>query len=128
MGILADDDDDDDDYEEEEEEEDDDDDDDDDDGDVAAAVVVVAAADDDDDTNISNCVRRVVVVVLMGLAVAWIPIMSANQGDELWKYWQMLISALAPPWAMVFIFGVFWKRTTEPVRSLGPVVGRATKQ
>ena len=58
------------------------------------------------------------VVVLVGLSVVWIPIMNAAQGGQLWQYWQMLMSAVGPPWSMVFIFGILWKRTTEPVSPL----------
>nr|KAG5706622.1 hypothetical protein BaRGS_005692 [Batillaria attramentaria] len=70
-------------------------------------------------------VGRLVVLVLVGLAVMWIPIMSAAQGDELWQYWQMLMSAVGPPWAMVFILGIFWKRTTEPAAFYGMLGGQA---
>ncbi|KAK7094776.1 sodium/glucose cotransporter 4-like [Littorina saxatilis] len=70
-------------------------------------------------------VGRLVVVVLVGLAVMWIPIMKAAQGDQLWQYWQMLMSAVGPPWAMVFIFGIFWKRTTEPAAFYGMLGGQA---
>lgn len=62
-----------------------------------------------------------VVLVLMGLAILWIPVMSAAQGDQLWQYFQMLMSAVGPPWAMVYIMGVFWTRTTEPVMSSASV-------
>lgn len=57
----------------------------------------------------------------MGLAILWIPVMSAAQGDQLWQYFQMLMSAVGPPWAMVYIMGVFWTRTTEPVMSSASV-------
>ena len=51
--------------------------------------------------------------------------MNAAQGGQLWQYWQMLMSAVGPPWAMVFIFGVLWKRTTEPVSSITTLKGEA---
>ena len=63
--------------------------------------------------------------MLVGLSVVWIPIMNAAQGGQLWQYWQMLMSAVGPPWAMVFIFGVLWKRTTEPVSSITTLKGEA---
>nr|KAG5706621.1 hypothetical protein BaRGS_005691 [Batillaria attramentaria] len=67
-------------------------------------------------------VGRLVVLVMVGLSVMWIPIMSAAQGDELWQYWQMLQSAVGPPWGMVFIFGIFWKRTTEPAVGISRLI------
>ncbi|XP_071097640.1 sodium/glucose cotransporter 4-like [Haliotis cracherodii] len=70
-------------------------------------------------------VGRVVVIVLVGLAIMWIPIMQAAQGDQLWQYWQMLMSAVGPPWAMVFIMGFFWKGTTEPAAFFGMLAGQA---
>ncbi|XP_046576240.1 sodium/glucose cotransporter 4-like [Haliotis rubra] len=51
--------------------------------------------------------------------------MQAAQGDQLWQYWQMLMSAVGPPWAMVFIMGFFWKRTTEPAAFYGMLAGQA---
>ncbi|KAL5012149.1 hypothetical protein ScPMuIL_010700 [Solemya velum] len=69
-------------------------------------------------------VGRVTVVVLVGLSIIWIPIMQTTQGNELWKYWQGMISAIAPPWAVVFIMGMFWKRTTEPAAFFGMVAGQ----
>ncbi|XP_025113902.1 sodium/glucose cotransporter 4-like [Pomacea canaliculata] len=69
-------------------------------------------------------VGRVVVLVLMGLAILWIPVMSAAQGDQLWQYFQMLMSAVGPPWAMVYIMGVFWTRTTEPAAFYGMLGGQ----
>ena len=41
--------------------------------------------------------------------------MQSGQASELWQYWQALMSAVGPPWGLVFLMGFFWKRTTEPV-------------
>ncbi|XP_050415816.1 sodium/glucose cotransporter 4-like [Patella vulgata] len=70
-------------------------------------------------------VGRLVVLVLVGLSIIWIPIMEAAQGDQLWQYWQGMMSAVGPPWAMVFIMGFFWKRTTEQAAFYGTLAGQA---
>ncbi|ESO92808.1 hypothetical protein LOTGIDRAFT_232916 [Lottia gigantea] len=70
-------------------------------------------------------VGRLVVLVLVGLSIVWIPIMQAAQGAQLWQYWQGMMSAVGPPWAMVFIMGFFWKRTSEQGAFYGMLAGQA---
>ncbi|ESP05037.1 hypothetical protein LOTGIDRAFT_185010 [Lottia gigantea] len=58
-------------------------------------------------------VGRVFIVVLVGISILWVPILTANQGGQLWNYLQAMQAYLAPPWVVVFIMGLAWKRTTE---------------
>lgn len=60
-------------------------------------------------------VGRLCVLVLVGLSILWIPILQASQGGQLWAYLQAISSYVAPPWTIVFLTAVFWKRTTEAV-------------
>ncbi len=59
--------------------------------------------------------RRLVIVgqlstvVLVGLALAWVPFMSRISG-QLYQYLQSVQAYISPPIAAVFLVGVFWKR------------------
>lgn len=69
-------------------------------------------------------VGRVIIVVLAVCTIIWIPIMQSGQASELWQYWQALMSAVGPPWALVFLMGFFWQRTTEPAAFWGMLAGQ----
>lgn len=60
-------------------------------------------------------VGRLCVLILVGLSIAWIPILESAGEAQLWNYLQAVSAYIAPPWAMVFVLGVFWNRTTEQV-------------
>nr|ARQ84971.1 sodium:glucose cotransporter 1-like protein [Tridacna squamosa] len=66
-------------------------------------------------------VGRVCILILVGIAVIWIPIVQ-NFG-ELFHYIQAITSYLAPPVCAVYIMAVFWKRTNEPGAFYGLMVG-----
>jgi len=51
---------------------------------------------------------RIATVVLVVIAMAWIPVVKGAAG--LYDYLQTVQGYLAPPIAVVFFFGVFWKR------------------
>lgn len=69
-------------------------------------------------------VGRIIILVLAVCAIIWIPIMQSGQASELWQYWQALMSAVGPPWGLVFLMGFFWKRTTEPAAFWGMLAGQ----
>ncbi|KAL5110224.1 Sodium/glucose cotransporter 1 [Taenia crassiceps] len=56
-------------------------------------------------------VGRVCVIVLVGVGIAWIPIVQLS--DELFDYVQSVTGYLAPPICAVYVLAVFWKRTNE---------------
>ena len=60
-------------------------------------------------------VGRVTVLILVATSVLWLPVMQAVQGGQFWGYMQSIRSYLIPPWCMLFLLGIFWKRTTEAV-------------
>lgn len=62
---------------------------------------------------ISLSVCRLCVLVLVGISIAWIPIVQ--NVSELFHYIQAITSFLAPPVCAVYVLAVFWKRTNEPV-------------
>lgn len=54
-------------------------------------------------------------MVLIGVSVAWIPVLQGANSGQLFIYMQSVTSSLAPPVTAVFILGVFWQRANEQV-------------
>lgn len=63
----------------------------------------------------SRPAHRLVIVVLIGVSVAWIPILQGSNGGQLFIYMQSVTSSLAPPVTAVFTLGIFWRRANEQV-------------
>ncbi|MEC3907868.1 sodium:solute symporter [Tamlana sp. 2201CG12-4] len=53
-------------------------------------------------------VGKIVSVIVLVLAVLWVPFIS--KFDSLLKYYQEMLTYIAPPVVAVFFLGVFWKR------------------
>lgn len=68
-------------------------------------------------------VGRIFVLVLVGVAIIWIPIIQASQGSQLFNYIQSITSYLAPPICAVYLLAIFWPRTNEPGAFWGLMVG-----
>jgi len=58
---------------------------------------------------------RVFVVVLVGISVAWIPLIQAAQQGQLFMYIQAVTGYLAPPICSVFLLAVFVPWINEQV-------------
>jgi len=58
-------------------------------------------------------VGRLVVLVLVGVGLAWIPVVSRGHSGQLFTYLQTIQSYLAPPTCAVFLIGMLWPRLTE---------------
>ncbi|TGV02429.1 sodium:solute symporter [Flavivirga rizhaonensis] len=56
-------------------------------------------------------VGKVVSMIVLVLAVAWVPFVS--KFDSLLKYYQEMLTYIAPPVVAVFMLGVFWKRINK---------------
>jgi solute:Na+ symporter, SSS family len=54
-------------------------------------------------------VGRLATVVMVGLALLWIPLMG-RISSQLWIYLQSVQAYVSPPIAAVFLFGIFWRR------------------
>lgn len=52
-------------------------------------------------------------LLMIGLSIAWLPILQAIQGGNLWDYLQSISSYITPPWVVAFLLGMFWKRASE---------------
>ncbi|XP_043106565.1 sodium/glucose cotransporter 1-like [Puntigrus tetrazona] len=66
---------------------------------------------------------RVFMLFLIGVSIAWIPILQSAQSGQLFEYTQSITSYLAPPIAAVFILAIFWKRVNEPGAFYGLCIG-----
>jgi SSS family solute:Na+ symporter len=60
-------------------------------------------------------------VVLVGLGLAWIPLMKIISG-QLYQYLQSVQAYISPPIAAVFVFGIVWRR----VNAIGAVTALGT--
>ncbi|XP_078062818.1 sodium/glucose cotransporter 1 isoform X2 [Mustelus asterias] len=56
---------------------------------------------------------RMFTLVLIGISIAWIPIVQTAQSGQLFDYIQSITSYLGPPIASVFLLAVFVKRVNE---------------
>ncbi|XP_060137676.1 sodium/glucose cotransporter 2 isoform X2 [Zootoca vivipara] len=63
-------------------------------------------------------VGRVWILLLVGVSIAWIPVVQAAQGGQLFDYIQSVSSYLAPPIAAIFLLGLFVKRVNEQLHRL----------
>ncbi|XP_053907774.1 sodium/glucose cotransporter 2-like isoform X2 [Cuculus canorus] len=68
---------------------------------------------------------RLWIVALVGLSLAWLPVVEAAQGGQLFDYIQAVASYLAPPVAAVFFLAVFVPRVNEPGAFWGLLGGLA---
>lgn len=68
--------------------------------------------------NISTYVYRVFILILIGVSIAWIPVVQSAQSGQLFDYVQSITSYLTPPIAAVFVLAIFCKRVNEPVSYL----------
>ncbi|XP_040604751.1 sodium/glucose cotransporter 5 isoform X2 [Mesocricetus auratus] len=68
-------------------------------------------------------VGRLVIVVLIGVSVAWIPVLQGSNSGQLFIYMQSVTSSLAPPVTAVFVLGIFWRRANEQGAFWGLMAG-----
>ena len=57
---------------------------------------------------------RIFVVVLVGVSVAWLPVVANFK--KLFDYIQEMTSLLTPPICAVYILAISWKRINEQVQ------------
>lgn len=58
---------------------------------------------------------RLWVVFIVAVSVAWLPVVQAAQGGQLFDYIQAVSSYLAPPVSAVFVLALFVPRVNEKV-------------
>ncbi|XP_040272367.1 sodium/glucose cotransporter 1 isoform X2 [Bufo bufo] len=68
-------------------------------------------------------VGRVFMLFLIGVSIAWVPILQSAQSGQLFDYIQSITSYLGPPIASVFFLAIFVKRVNEPGAFWGLIIG-----
>ncbi|XP_021360257.1 sodium/glucose cotransporter 4-like isoform X2 [Mizuhopecten yessoensis] len=71
-------------------------------------------------------VGKVFVIILVGVSIAWIPLIEAAQQGQLFMYIQAVTGYLAPPICSVFLLAVFVPRVNEQGAFWGMLVGQVT--
>ncbi|XP_012515883.1 PREDICTED: sodium/glucose cotransporter 1 [Propithecus coquereli] len=66
---------------------------------------------------------RLFILVLIGISIAWVPMVQSAQSGQLFDYIQSITSYLGPPIAAVFLLAIFWKRVNEPGAFWGLILG-----
>ncbi|NXG41137.1 SC5A1 protein, partial [Psilopogon haemacephalus] len=66
---------------------------------------------------------RAFMVVLIGVSIAWVPVVQSAQSGQLFDYIQSVTSYLGPPIAAVFLLGIFCKRVNEQGAFWGLMIG-----
>lgn len=69
-------------------------------------------------------VGRLFVLVLVGISIAWIPLIMASQEGQLFMYIMSVTSYLAPPISAIFFLAMFVPRVNEPGAFWGVMCGQ----
>jgi sodium/myo-inositol cotransporter 3 len=71
-------------------------------------------------------VGRLFVMVMVGVAIAWVPVVKETQGGQLFIYIQEVSLYLSPPIACIYLLAVLWPRCNEKGAFWGLMVGFVT--
>ncbi|XP_031711716.1 sodium/glucose cotransporter 1 [Anarrhichthys ocellatus] len=66
---------------------------------------------------------RLFILALIGVSIAWIPVVQSAQSGQLFDYIQSITSYLSPPVAAVFMLAIFCKRVNESGAFYGLAIG-----
>ncbi|KAM4810468.1 sodium/glucose cotransporter 1-like [Rhinophrynus dorsalis] len=66
---------------------------------------------------------RIFILFLIGVSIAWVPILQSAQSGQLFDYMQSITSYLGPPIAAVFFLAIFVKRVNEQGAFWGLIIG-----
>ncbi|XP_004645555.1 sodium/glucose cotransporter 1 [Octodon degus] len=66
---------------------------------------------------------RLFILFLIGISIAWVPMVQSAQSGQLFDYIQSITSYLGPPIAAVFLLSIFCKRVNEPGAFWGMILG-----
>lgn len=68
-------------------------------------------------------VGRLFVVFMVAVSIAWVPVVIAMQGGQMFYYIQEVADYLTPPVAAIFLLGILWHRCNETGAFWGGIVG-----
>jgi hypothetical protein len=60
---------------------------------------------------------RCFVLILLGVSIAWIPVITRFSNAQLFVYIQVISNFFQPPIAAIFVLAMLWHRINEPVKS-----------
>ena len=60
---------------------------------------------------------RLFVVVMAGVAIAWVPVVKETQGGQVFIYIQEVSIYLAQPVACIYLLAILWPRCNEKVNT-----------
>ncbi|XP_055012458.1 sodium/glucose cotransporter 1-like isoform X2 [Boleophthalmus pectinirostris] len=66
---------------------------------------------------------RIFILALIGVSIAWIPVVQNAQSGQLFDYVQSITSYLTPPVVAVFMLAIFCKRVNETGAFYGLMIG-----
>ncbi|XP_076825939.1 sodium/glucose cotransporter 4-like [Clavelina lepadiformis] len=59
-------------------------------------------------------VGRIFMLFMVGVSIAWVPIVQTSASGQLFDYIQSITSYLGPPIMVIFAMAIFWARLNEP--------------
>ncbi|KAK2153547.1 hypothetical protein LSH36_293g02003 [Paralvinella palmiformis] len=76
--------------------------------------------------NETQYLSRVFIVVMIAVAIAWVPVVKETQGGQVFIYIQEVTNYLAPPVASVYLIAILWPRCNEKGCFWGLMAGFVT--
>ena len=62
--------------------------------------------------------HRIMVAVMTGIGILWIPVVQNVQGGQLFIYIQAVSAYFSPPIAALYLISILWTKATEKVPRL----------
>jgi len=70
-------------------------------------------------------VGRMFILAMVGISIAWIPVVKSFSSGKLFDYIQAISSYLSPQISVIFTLAIFWPRLNEPGAFWGMTLGMA---
>lgn len=67
---------------------------------------------------------RLFIIIMVGVVIAWIPVIQNAKGGEVYLYVSAVNGYLGAPTCAMFLLAMFWARTTEPGAFWGMLVAQ----
>lgn len=58
---------------------------------------------------------RIMVAIMTGIGILWIPVVQNVQGGQLFLYIQAVSAYFSPPIAALYLIAILWTKATEKV-------------
>ena len=67
------------------------------------------------DWRIFYCIFRLFILFMVGVSIAWVPVIKEAQGGQIFVYIQEVMNYLAPPFTAVYLLALLVPRINETV-------------